>query len=249
MIISISGTLILTNHKICIFFALFDLSFLNQWCCCFLQLIKIFSDILFLFIIFPWPAYLLLDLYTDDKILPNKSVLKRCLVAYNSDSFLLSIQWMTTQLVAFENPCLLLEKRMLMPEVYIMIYITTSLFLHQMEAITVCLLSFKYFSTCKKHFYEHTTIYGLSVFSELILWTKEACSFYNKAFHLESKLKHRVFHMACNVSKLRNYEVYPWISPIFSKGIFCHVMGLDHLPTSKYICWIIVELLIMSNFL
>ena len=76
---------------------------------------------------------------------------------------------MTTQLVAFENPCLLLEKRMLMPEVYIKSYITASLFSHQMEAITACLLSFKYFSTCKKHFYEHTTISGLSVFSEMIL--------------------------------------------------------------------------------
>ena len=88
---------------------------------------------------------------------------------------------MTTQLVAFENPCLLLE-------VCIMSYIAASLFLHQMEAITEweCLSSFRYFSTCKKNVYEQTTVYGLSVFSEMILGTKETFSFYNKAFHLKS---------------------------------------------------------------
>ena len=88
---------------------------------------------------------------------------------------------MTTQLVAFENPCLLLE-------VCIMSYIAASLFLHQMEAITEreCLSSFRYFSTCKKNVYEQITVYGLSVFSEMILGTKETFSFYNKAFHLES---------------------------------------------------------------
>ena len=86
---------------------------------------------------------------------------------------------MTTQLVAFENPCLFLE-------VCIMSYIAASLFLHQMEAITECLSSFWYFSTCKKNVYEQTTVYGSSVFSEMILWTKETFSFYNKAFHLKS---------------------------------------------------------------
>ena len=39
---------------------------------------------------------------------------------------------MTTELVTFDNLCLLLEKRMPMPEIY---YITVLLFLHQMEAI------------------------------------------------------------------------------------------------------------------
>ena len=86
---------------------------------------------------------------------------------------------MTTQLVAFENPYILLE-------VCIMSYIAASLFLHQMEAITECLSSFRYFSPCKKNVYEQTTVYGLSVFSEMILGTKETFSFYNKAFHLES---------------------------------------------------------------
>ena len=45
-----------------------------------------------------------------------------------------------TQLI--ENPCLLLQKRMLMPDVYIISYIAASLFLHQIEAIIVCLLSY-----------------------------------------------------------------------------------------------------------
>ena len=63
-----------------------------------------------------------------------------------------------------------------MPDVYIISYIAASLFLHQMEAITVCLLSF---STRKKNVYEQTTVYGLSVFSDKILRTKETFSFYN----------------------------------------------------------------------
>ena len=33
-------------------------------------------------------------------------------------------------------------------------------------------------------------------------------------------------------------EVYPWISPSFSWRIFCHVMGLDQVPTCF---WIIIE--------
>ena len=53
-----------------------------------------------------------------------------------------------------------------MPDVYIISYIAASLFLHQMEAITVCLLSF---STRKKNVYEQTTVYGLSAFSDKIL--------------------------------------------------------------------------------
>ena len=63
-----------------------------------------------------------------------------------------------------------------MPDVYILSYIEASLFLHQMEAITVCLLSF---STRKKNVYEQTTVYGLSGFSDKILRTKETFSFYN----------------------------------------------------------------------
>ena len=65
---------------------------------------------------------------------------------------------------------------MLMPDVYIISYIAASLFLHQMEAITVCLLSF---STRKKNVYKQTTVYGLSAFSDKILRTKETFSFYN----------------------------------------------------------------------
>ena len=65
--------------------------------------------------------------------------------------------------------CLLFEKRMLTPEVHIMSYITASFFSHQMEAITICLLSFKYFSPRKKNVYEQTTVFGMLVFSEMIL--------------------------------------------------------------------------------
>ena len=50
------------------------------------------------------------------------------------------------------------------------------------------LSSFKYFSTHKKNVYEQTTFYGVSVFSEMILWTKETFSFYSNALHLESNL-------------------------------------------------------------
>ena len=74
-----------------------------------------------------------------------------------------------------------------MPDVYIISYIEASFFLHQMEAITVCLLSF---STRKKNVYEQTTVHGLSAFSDKILRTKETFSFYNWAFHLKSNLKH-----------------------------------------------------------
>ena len=53
-----------------------------------------------------------------------------------------------------------------MPDVYIISYIAASLFLHQMEAITVYVLSF---STRKKNVYEQTAVYGLSAFSDKIL--------------------------------------------------------------------------------
>ena len=93
-IMSTSETVILINHKLCVFFFSFMYLFLKQWCCCFLQLIKIFSaslrHLVFLFIIFPPDLHTCFLIYTNDKILPNKSVLKRCLVAYSSDSFLLS---------------------------------------------------------------------------------------------------------------------------------------------------------------
>ena len=42
------------------------------------------------------------------------------------------------------------------------------------------------FFNMQENVYEQTTVYGLSVFSEMILGTKETFSFYNKAFHLES---------------------------------------------------------------
>ena len=56
-IMSTSETVILINHKFCVFFFSFMYLFLKQWCCCFLQLIKICSaslwHLVFLFIIFP----------------------------------------------------------------------------------------------------------------------------------------------------------------------------------------------------
>ena len=136
-IMSTSGTVIPTNHQICIFFSL---SF------------------------------------------PNKSVLKSCLilVACNSDFFWLSIWWMTTQLVAFDNPCLCWRKECsCLSGLLYKLYYSFPL---------LCLLSFKYFSTQKKNVYVQTAVYGVSVFSEMILWTKETFSSYSNALHLESNL-------------------------------------------------------------
>ena len=110
-------------------FFLFHLSFLNQWCCYFIQLIifaEQVSNILQFPSVYNFPLHLhtYFLIYTDDKILPNTFVLKSCLilVACNSEFFWLSIWWMT----------------------------------------------------------------------------------YSNALHLESNLKHRVFHIRCKVWKLGN---------------------------------------------
>ena len=183
---STSGTVLPTNHQICIFF-LFHVSFLNQWCCCFVQLINIcWASLQHLAVpsIYNFPHHLhtYFLIYTNYKILPNKFVLKSCLilVACNSDFFWLSIWWMTTQLVAFDNPCLCWRKEC---------SCLWSLFYKLCNSFPLLfLLSFKYFSTHKKNVYEQTTFYGVSVFSEMILWTKETFSFYSNALHLESNL-------------------------------------------------------------
>ena len=161
---------------------------------------------------FPHHLHTYFLIYTDDKILPNKFVLKSCLilVACNSDFFWLSIWWMTTQLVAFDNPCLCWRKECsCLSGLFYKLYYSFPL---------LCLLSFKYFSTHKKNVYEQATVYGVSVFSEMILWTKETFSFYSNALHLESNLKHRVFHIRCKVWKLGNitWGIFLHISPSFS---------------------------------
>ena len=117
-------------------FFLFHLSFLNQWCCYFVQLIifaEQVSNILQFPSVYNFPPHLLTYflIYTDDKILPNKFVLKSCLilVACNSDFFWLSIWWMTTQLVAFDNPCLCWRKECsCLSGLFYKLYITASLF-------------------------------------------------------------------------------------------------------------------------
>ena len=125
-------------------------------------------------IIFPFTC-IPTSIYIDDEILPNKSVLKSCLilVACNSDFFWLSIWWMTTQLVAFDNPCLCWRKECsCLSGLFYKLYYSFPL---------LCLLSFKYFWTHKKNVYVQTTVYGVLVFSEMILWTKETFSFYSNA--------------------------------------------------------------------
>ena len=124
---------------------------------------------------FPHHLHTYFLIYTDDKILPNKFVLKSCLilVACNSDFFWLSIWWMTTQLVAFDNPCLCWRKECsCLSGLFYKLYYSFPL---------LCLLSFKYFSTHTKNVYKQATVYGVSVFSEMILWTKETFSFYSNA--------------------------------------------------------------------
>ena len=163
-------------------------------------------------IIFPFTCITYFLIYIDDKILPNKFVLKSCLilVACNSDFFWLSIWWMTTQLVAFDDPCLCWRKECsCLSGLFHKLYYSFPL---------LCLLSFKYFSTHTKNVYKQATVYGVSVFSEMILWTKETFSFYSNALHLESNLKHRVFHIRCKVWKLGNitWGIFLHISPSFS---------------------------------
>ena len=72
---------------------------------------------------FPLHLHTYFLIYTDDKILPNKFVLKSCLilVACNSDFFWLSIWWMTINPIgSLWQPMPLLEKRMLMPVRFIL---------------------------------------------------------------------------------------------------------------------------------
>ena len=123
--------------------------------------------------------------------------------------FWLSIWWMTTQLAAFDNPCLCWRKEC---------SCLWSLFYKLCNSFPLLfLLSFKYFSTHKKNVYEQTTFYGVSVFSEMILWTKETFSFYSNALHLESNLIHRVFHVDVRFENWGiSLEVYSCISPSFS---------------------------------
>ena len=121
--------------------------------------------------------------------------------------FWLSIWWMTTQLVAFDNPCWRKECSCLSGLFYKLYY----------SFPLLCLLSFKYFSTHTKNVYEQATVYGVSVFSEMILWTKDTFSFYSNTLHLESNLIHRVFHVAVRFEnwELRYILAYP---PVLARG-------------------------------
>ena len=116
---------------------------------------------------------------------------------------------MTTQLVAFENLCPCWRKECsCLRGLFHKLYYSCPL---------LCLLYFKCFSTHKKNVYEQTTVYGVSVFSEMILRTKETFSFYSNALHLESNLIHRVFHVGVRFENWEiSLEVYSYISPSFS---------------------------------
>ena len=113
-ITSTSETVIPTNHTICLFFFLVAVSVVFFCLSTFAEQV---SDILQFPSVYNFPIHLhtCFLIYNDDKILCSKSVLKQCLIlaAYNSNFFLLIISWMTTQLVAFNNPCLLFEKEFL----------------------------------------------------------------------------------------------------------------------------------------
>ena len=93
-IMSTSETVILINHKFCVFFSLYYFFFFETMMLLFSPayqnlLSKSLTSCIPLYN-FPPDLHTCFLIYTDDKILPNKSVLKRCWVAYNSDSFLLS---------------------------------------------------------------------------------------------------------------------------------------------------------------
>ena len=163
---------------------------------------------------FPLHLHTYFLIYTDDEILPNKSVLKSCLilVVCNSDFCWLSIWWMTTQLVAFDDPCLCWRKECsCLRGLFYKLYYSFPL---------LCLLSFKYFSTHTKNVYKQATVYGVSVFSEMILWTKETFSFYSNTLHLESNLIHRVFHVDVRFENWGiSLEVYSSIyPPVLARG-------------------------------
>ena len=97
-------------------------------------------------------------------------------------------------------------------EVYFINYITAALFYVYYPS--------NFFSTHKKNVYEQTTVYGVSVFSEMILWTKETFSFYSNALHLESNLIHRVFHVDVRFENWGiSLEVYSSIyPPVLARG-------------------------------
>ena len=111
-ITSNSETVNPTNHKICLFFFLLVAVAVVFFCLS--TFAEQVSDILQFPSVYNFPIHLhtCFFIYIDDKILCSKSVLMQCLIlaAYNSNFLLLIISWMTTQLVAFDNPCLLLEK-------------------------------------------------------------------------------------------------------------------------------------------
>ena len=112
-------------------------------------------------------------------------------------------------MVAFYNPCLLLEREFLCQR-GLCYKLQLPSFCAKWRLL--CLLSFKYFSTHGKNVYEQLTVYGVggSLFS--VLWN-DFMSRRNmflllyqqhNPFHLELDLKHRVFHIGCKVWKLGN---------------------------------------------
>ena len=166
---STSGTVIPTS------FFLLHLSFLNQWCCCFVQLINIcWASLRHLAVpYYNFPLHMHMHtyflIYTDDKILPNISVLKSCLilVAWNSN-FFGSVyngwqpNWWPLKMRVFVG-----EKNAHACQVYFINYITASLFYvyypsnifqHTRKMFMnrllfmVCQCSLKWFCEQKKHF-------------------------------------------------------------------------------------------------
>ena len=120
---------------------------------------------------------------------------------------------MTTQLVAFDNPCLLLEKEFLCQR--------GSCYKLQLPSFCakwrlLCLLSFKYFSTNGKNVCEQLTVYDVEGALFSVLWNdfKSKRNMFlllyqqHNPFHLELNLKHRVFHFGCEVWKLGNISRY-----------------------------------------
>ena len=117
-------------------------------------------------------------------------------------------------------------------EVYVINYITASLFLYQMEAVMFIILFFT-FQLLGKMFINSLLfmvweVY-FSMFSEVI-WTKVTCSlFYNNNTMLV--ILNLILNTEFSVLNVRfedwgiSLEVYHRISPSFSWRIFCHVMG------------------------
>ena len=102
----------------------------------------------------------------------------------------------------------------------------SNIFQHTRKMFMVCQCSLKWFCEQKKHFPSIAMLFIL-----------------NQIFNTEFSILDARFEK-WGIS----LKVYLWISPNVSLRIFCYVMGLDHLQTSKYICWIINwYLLIMSN--